>query len=59
MKLTVIKLLIMARLVLESDPPFANISALSFSFEPAFFVFEPIFICLLTRLSGDQLRVGL
>lgn len=59
MKLTVIRLLIMTRLVLEPDPPFANISALSVSFEPAVFVIEPIFICLLTSLWGDQLRVGL
>jgi len=59
MKLTVIRLLIMARLVFEPASPFANRSALSASFEPAVFMVEPIFICLLTRLSGDQLRVGL
>ena len=59
MKLTVIRLLIMLRLVLEPDSPFANISALSASFEPVFFSLEPIFICLLTLSFGDQLRVGL
>jgi len=59
MKLTVIRLLIMACLVFELNSPFANISALSVSFEPAVFVIEPIFICLLTSLWGDQLRVGL
>ena len=48
MKLTVIRLLIMARLVFEPDSPFANISALSASFEPVVFAVEPIFICLLT-----------
>ncbi len=48
MKLTVIKLLIILRLVFELDPPFANISALSTSFEPVSFTLEPIFICLLT-----------
>lgn len=50
MKLTVIRLLIIARLVVEPDRSFANISALSASFEPAVFTVGPIFICLLTPL---------
>lgn len=59
MKLTVIRLLIMARLVFEPESPFAEISALSPLIEAVEFAFEPIFICLLTRLSGDQLKVKL
>ena len=59
MKLTVIRLLIMLCLVLMPKCSFAKRSALFLLFEPIVFWFEPIFICLLTSLSGDQLRVGL
>lgn len=59
MKLTVIRLLMMPRLVPEPEWSFANRSALSAPFEPSVFSLEPIFICLLTRLAGVQLRVKL
>lgn len=59
MKLTVIRLLIIACLVPEPEEAFADRSALSAPFEADVLAFEPIFICLLTLRSGDQLRVKL